>query len=220
MVGCDAVSLETTVQSHFIYNRTDGKKLAGSILSGEFKKDVARVFTKPWKVSKYGYYALLYGAKIPKFSQTLGVPQSVGGKIYKNFWKENPALNELKEELEKAYKSRLDPKTGRSFIRGLDGRKLWIRNPSAAMNALFQSSGSIIVKTALCFAADKFEKEKLNVKQLLVMHDEGEYECRPEVAEKVCDALRWAFCKAGEYWKFNVPTAGDPKIGLNWAQVH
>jgi DNA polymerase-1 len=220
MVGCDAISLETGIQSHFVYNRTKGKKLAASIASGDFKKDVARVFTKPWRDSKNGYYALLYGAKIPKFSDTLGVPQSLGKKIYNNFWKENPALNELKNDLEKAYKSRLDKNTGRSFIKGLDGRKLWIRNPSAAMNALFQSSGSILVKTAICYAASRFEKEKIDIKQLLVYHDEIEYEIWPKDEERVCEILKWAFEQASKYWKLNVIIGGDPVVSTDWARVH
>lgn len=220
MVGCDAVSLETTVQGHYVYNRTNGKRLAESLLDETFKEDLAVTMGKPWKEAKSGYYALLYGAQPPKFSSTLGVPLSEGKKILEAFWRDNPGLKELKDDLERAFDRNYNKRTGRGFIKGLDGRKLWARSKHSLMNLLFQNAGSVIVKTATWMVFEKAQELGLDFKQVIHYHDEIEYEVHERDADRMMEVLEWGFNQAGKYWNLNLEIKGDPVVGSSWAEVH
>lgn len=39
-------------------------------------------------------------------------------------------------------------------------------------------------------------------------------------AEQYSKLAGLAFVKAGEFWKLNIPLAGDALVGRNWAEVH
>jgi hypothetical protein len=52
-------------------------------------------------------------------------------------------------------------------------------------------------------------------------HDEVQIACRtPEIAEAVRKIAEDCVLKAGEYFNFRCPTAGESKVGKTWADTH
>lgn len=66
------------------------------------------------------------------------VQKKAGKKLKESFLAKTPALDQLKKTVGKAAK--------RGWLRGLDGRKVYVRSEHAALNTLLQSAGAIICK--------------------------------------------------------------------------
>jgi DNA polymerase-1 len=190
-----------------------------------------------WKSPRYG---LSYGAQPFKVNIILGVEHPRGCKkdidvknscdrcsrstrgrcrgaeVFDGFWRANTALKGFKDRITKFWKT----KGGKKYIIGIDGRKIWIRSEHSIVNAYFQSTGSITVKVAALFL-DKWCRQKgLKSQQIIIYHDEVEYEVYPEEKEILEELTKRAFVKAGEYLGIRVPVTGSPKWGMNWKQVH
>ena len=62
----------------------------------------------------------------------------------------------------------------KGWIIGLDGRKIYIRSPHSALNALFQSAGAIVMKNSMVILDHWAKREKLEYKKVIDMHDESQ----------------------------------------------
>lgn len=109
----------------------------------------------------------------------LGVSKERGQAVIDAFWDSNKGLKAVKEYLENYWE-----KSGKRFIRGIDGRKIYTRSKSSLVNALFQSCGSIIMFLSGLFMYDALKKEGLidkGVIRLAFVHDEYQYEVPDEL---------------------------------------
>ncbi len=97
------------------------------------------------------------------------------------------------------------------------------------MNTLFQSGGSIVIKNATVIVDQWIKQLKLNMYQLIHMHDEFQYDIHKSLVEEdldgkltsvygdmLVDSIRYA----GEFLNLRVPLDGEYKIGINWAETH
>lgn len=130
-----------------------------------------------------------------------------------------PALSKLVSGVRAASK--------KGYLIGLDGRRLHIRSPHAALNTLLQSAGAIVCKKWLVILES--ELQSLGYKHgwdgdyafCAWSHDEVQVACRnQEVAEVVAKLATECVTKAGEYFNFRCPLAGEAKIGKTWAETH
>jgi len=185
---------------------------------------------KKWRgKAKNGLYCLLYGGQAPKLAQTLGIPANKGKQAFEAFWNANPALRDFRDAVTNYWKT-----TGKSkYLPAIDGRMLVTRSPHSLVNQLCQSAGAIATDLALVFfdremggllLDEKFrpyyEYKGCIVKRVLYQHDEGQFECSPEVAEEVGQVFVECIKKAGEYLKMKVALDGEYKINVNWMGTH
>ncbi|TFU06146.1 DNA polymerase [Polymorphobacter arshaanensis] len=89
-------------------------------------------------VAKTFIYAFLYGAGDAKLGSIVKKGAAEGKKLRARFLKKFPALERLINYVKNAAK--------KGWLKGLDGRKLPIRSPHAALNTLLQSAGALICK--------------------------------------------------------------------------
>lgn len=73
-------------------------------------------------------------------------------ELYDGFWEAVPALKQLKEKATAFWES-----TGKNYIQGIDGRKIFIRSPHSILNFLFQSGGVICAKYTTVFLMEELE---------------------------------------------------------------
>lgn len=211
MVGADASALEARCEAHYVYPYD--KAAALELLEGDIHTLNAGIFQTTRNVAKNGKYAILYGCSPAKLAGTIGKPIEMAKAIYEDYWNGNPALKELKEDLENEFKEH-------GYLVGIDGRPLTIRYKHAIINTLFQSCGAIAVKIALCAQEKELKKLGLDAPLLGVFHDEMQRECEPGVADQVGQIMVHSLRTAGEYLKLNVQLDGEYKIGQNWAETH
>ena len=175
-------------------------------------------------LSKSLVYALCYGAGAKKVGSLL-VPDGDENLMYKKgkqlidtFYKNLPAIKELKDAIEK----RIDE---RGYLTGIDGRRLQIRSRHSALNQLLQSTGAILMKKATCILYDELK----NVQHLqhdkdwgfcAFVHDEWQILSRPEHKELVALTAVKSIEKAAEYFNLKCPFTGEYRIGKNWAECH
>jgi len=127
-----------------------------------------------------------------------------------------PALNELILRVRK--------KAMRGFLISLDGSKLKIRSPHAALNTLLQSAGAIIMKQALVILDKDLQlaglKPACEYEFCANIHDEFQIDVKPEHAKTVAQLAEQSIAKAGEVLDFACPLKGNAAIGQTWADTH
>lgn len=115
----------------------------------------------------------------------------------------------------------------RRWIRGLDGRKVHVRSPHAALNSLLQSAGALICKKWVV----EWEQMMLDAGYvhgwdgdfcfMAWVHDEAQLACRTqEIADHAMVIAQEAMRKVGAHWDFRCPLDTEGKTGPNWSACH
>jgi DNA polymerase-1 len=218
MAGCDAKGLEARVEAHYCYDFPGGPEYARELLNGDIHANNAKIFgLKDRDDAKAPKYALTYGCQWKKLQTLLKCSASKAQRQWNGFWDGNTALKGLRDAIEKALTA------NKGWVKGLDGRKIFVRSKHAALNSVIQSAGSIIVKTAMCYVwRVDIPKEKWMVypKLLIQQHDEWQAEIHPWDIDKYRRICEEAFVKTANFYKLNVPLEGEVKVGHNWSETH
>ena len=178
-LGFDFSSLEARVQGHYVLRYTDGEKLAASLVADKpfdlHSLNAAKLGISRNDAKSFGY-AVMYGAQPAKLAKMLGVSLAKARRLYTAYWDAMPALKELKAALEKYWTS-----TGKKYIIGIDGRKLYARSQHSLINLLFQGSGSALAKWSTVLMMEGLEEQGYNIDpfisepdiiSMIEMHDE------------------------------------------------
>ena len=209
LLGVDASGLELRMLAHYMQNidyinevvngdiHTTNQKLAGLE-----SRDTAKTFI----------YALIYGAGDKKIGSVVGGTRSDGSELRNRFFKNLPALKTLKDRVQQASR--------RGFLKGLDGRKIFIRSEHAALNSLLQGGGAIVMKKALQLLNDSLKLNTIDYKIVANIHDEWQIEVKECQADFVGRQAVDSIIKAGEYFNLRCPLDGEYKTGGNWSETH
>jgi DNA polymerase-1 len=219
LVGADASGLELRCLAHFMA-KWDGGKYAEILLGGDIHTEnqkAAGLSTR--NQAKTFIYAFLYGAGDAKIGSITGGAASEGRKLKQKFLRSLPALGRLVEAVQGAAK--------RGYLVGLDGRHIHVRSSHAALNTLLQGAGALICKKWLVLLEEHLQAAGLkhgwdgDYAFCAWSHDECQIACRtPEIASAVRKMAEDCVLKAGEYFSFRCPTAGESKVGKTWADTH
>jgi DNA polymerase I-like protein with 3'-5' exonuclease and polymerase domains len=213
MVGADLSALEQRVAAHYTIP-LDGGVYSKRILEGDVHQYVADNMGIDRPRAKTISYGIMYGAGVGKVAAILQCEMPEAYIKLEEWWNSNPSLKELKQVIERA----LTEHPG--WIRGIDGRKIQVRSPHSAMNALFQCAGSIINKLATIFIYKKMKSENIDGHLVINMHDEQNCELNKLDVDKYTEIVHTSYTEAGEYLKLNVPIVGEVKIGRSWNETH
>jgi DNA polymerase I len=230
MCGWDASGLELRCLAHYL-RPFDGGKFEQIILEGDVHTENQKNAGFHLRNSaKTFIYAYLYGAgdeKLGKIAvqdcldagkpKPTGTLKSIGTALRDRFEQNFRALKLLKKGIKAALQTR-------SYLVGLDGRRLHVRSDHAALNTLLQSAGALLMKKALVFQYEfltsqgyVFGKDFAFVGNV---HDEVQTTCRPDISDTVGKSGPEALRKAGEYFEFRCRLDGEYKVGPHWAATH
>lgn len=208
LVGCDASGLELRMLAHYMKDEeyintasTGDVHTLNQKAAGLDTRDQAKTFI----------YALLYGAGAEKIGAIVGGSVVAGQKLINTFMGNMPALQKLKEQV--AY--RFDTKAS---LDGLDGRIILLRSKHSALNSLLQGAGAVIMKKALVLFTAKMAGTPY--KMVVNVHDEFQFEIRPEYSEEAGKKAVQSIIEAGEFYNLKCPLNGEYKIGYNWRDTH
>ena len=209
LVGCDASGLELRMLAHYMDDYLFTTELLTSDIH-EFNRAAAGLDSRTQ--AKTFIYALLYGAGDEKIGKIVGGSKRSGELLRSQFLSNIPSLEKLLGKVRGA--------ASKGYVKGIDGRKLFIRSEYSALNVLLQAAGSIVMKVAVCFLDKWLKRARLEYKFVGNFHDEFEIECSPSDADAIAELSRKCIKKAGEYFNLNCELAGESKIGKTWAEVH
>jgi len=175
-VGCDASGIEQRVGGHYAFY-FDGGVYASDLLEGDAHTKNAIAYSKAAEREinrddgKNLTYAIMYGASMKKIALMASVKPDVGQGLIDAFWDANEGLKQAKEALEQYWMQ-----TGKKYVMGIDGRKIFTRSKHSLLNSLFQSTGAIIMDFAGCWADEQIHnKYHLNAERTLYVHDEYQW---------------------------------------------
>ena len=209
LVGIDASGLELRMLAHYM----DDAEYTDTILTGDIhtaNQKAAGLSTR--SQAKVFIYAYLYGAGDEKIGSIVGGGRSQGKRLKAQFLSSTPALAVLKDNVAMS--------ASKGYIKGLDGRKVFIRSEHAALNSLLQSAGALVMKQALVILDDYAKRWKLDYNFVGNIHDEFQVEVREDHAERFGSLAASCIEAAGIHFKLRCPLAGEFNIGNNWAETH
>lgn len=244
LVGVDADGLELRCLAHYLH-RHDGGAYGKMLVEGDKSKgtDVHSVVRDLWGFhsvsrTKNAEYGWLFGAGDARMGaicmqdayendaeiqwDVLGVKKgaaasTIGKAMRSKIETGIVGLGDLIKDIR-------GRAAAKGKLRGLDGRTLWVRSPHSALNLLLQSAGIIIIKKSMQIAPAAMQDAGLvygsDQRVVMWIHDELQYEARPEAAQLVGQTFAGCIPAAGEALGFKCPVSGTYQIGNNWSETH
>ena len=215
LCGGDLSQLELRCLAFFL---EDGGEYAKQIMEGDIHTYVQNSAGLPTRDSAKTFsYSLLYGGGDALIGKIVGGSAKDGKRLKNEFDKNIPSFKSLKNELSQAYK--------RGYLKGLDGRKLFIRSEHKCLSQLLQSAGALLCKQWLYLVDQEIKAQNLENDALIVawVHDELQIACRTkEVAHNVGDILKRMAKEAGEHFGINrkLPIEAEYAVGRTWCETH
>ena len=209
LVGIDASGLELRMLAHYM----DDKEFINEIINGDIhtaNQKLAKLESRD--KAKTFIYALMYGAGDEKLGKVVGGNTSDGKRARQYFFDNKPEFKSLRDRVQRA--------SAKKYLKGIDGRKLYIRNNHAALNTLLQGAGAIIMKKALSLLDTKLKLNAIDYKFVANIHDEWQVEVKESQAHFVGLRAVEAIIEAGEHFNLRCPLDGEYKIGDNWSETH
>lgn len=225
LVGCDLSGIEFRCLANLTYEFDDGE-LVDIVLNGDIHQKNADLAGIGRGIAKRLLYATMYGGGDGKLGSIVeplaseGRQRTLGKQLRSKLMAAMPSLNKAIKAIHK------ESRMNQSTIRGLDGRRLFIRSKHAALNLRLQSDGALIAKKWCLLTDDLFYDEGwdhgvgLDYAFCSWSHDEIQVAVRNDLAERAAQIMEDAAPLAGEHFKFNCPVAAESNIGTNWAMTH
>ena len=216
MVGADLSGIELRMLAHYL-GAYDGGRYADILLNGDIHQVNADKIGISRRQVKTVSYAYLYGAGNIKlglsYDNSLNERQASkkGKEIREAFVAAIDGLSDLQKAVSK--------KAEGGWLKAIDGRRVLVDSPHKALNYLLQCSAGIVAKRWMVIADDNL-KHDAHTHQLAFVHDELQYETKPEFAEEIMSVLEISAKLAGEYYNLRCPIAAESKTGKTWADVH
>tara|TARA_R100001460_G_scaffold59986_2_gene99999 strand:+ start:2855 stop:4588 length:1734 start_codon:yes stop_codon:yes gene_type:complete len=209
LVGIDASGLELRMLAHYM----NDPEYIEEVINGDIhttNQNLAGLKTRDQ--AKTFIYALVYGAGDAKIGSVAGGGLKKGKQLKQTFFKNLPSLRTLKDKVQKA--------SERGFLKGLDGRKIYVRSQHAALNTLLQGGGAIVMKKAMCILQERINLNTFDAKFVANIHDEWQIQVKESQADCVGRLGVESIEQASSYFNMRCPLTGEYKIGDNWYETH
>jgi DNA polymerase I-like protein with 3'-5' exonuclease and polymerase domains len=217
MVGHDADQIELRMLAHYMGD----EDYIQAILDGDihtYNQSMAGLDTRD--AAKSFIYAFIYGAGNEKLGQLAGGGSGRGRSLRSKFLRELPALKRLIDTAKFSAE--------RGWLKGLDGRKIWMRRDGEsgrvlahkALNTLLQCGDAVVMKRSAIILDEMIKLNQIEAIKVIDMHDEAQAEVALAYAERYARLAERSLTLAGEYYKLNIPIAGKASIGKNWYETH
>ena len=211
LVGVDASGLELRMLAHYM----NDKEYTNEIINGDIHTaNQVAAGLRSRDESKTFIYAFIYGAGSKKIGNIIGGSEADGNRVKEKFLRATPSLRSLREKVDAVAKS------NRRWLKGLDGRRIIIRHPHAALNSLLQGAGACVMKVALILLDEYVKNKRIKAYPVVNVHDEFQYEVEEGRAEEFGRLAVQAIKDAGTKLKLRCELNGEYKIGNNWAETH
>lgn len=216
MVGTDAAQIELRLLAHYLNDYSYIQEiLHGDIHS--YNQQLAGLPTRD--DAKTFIYALIYGGGDAVLGLIVGGDETDGARLRRRFLRELPGFAKLLRRVKSA--------ADKGWLKGLDGRKLFIRREEGgrvkkniALNVLIQGADAVVMKKASIILDELATKEGLHSRKVIDYHDEFQWECPWIESKRIAELSEIALVKAGEHFNLNIPIAADSSIGYNWSETH
>ena len=209
LLGVDASGLEIRMLAHYM----NDEEYTNEILNGDIhtaNQQLAKLESRD--KAKTFIYALMYGAGDEKLGKVVGGSTADGKRARQYFFDNKPTFKSLRDRVQRA--------SAKKYLKGLDGRKLYVRNQHSALNTLLQGAGAIVMKKGLVLLDDMLKLNNIDYKFVANIHDEWQIEVKESQADFAGRLAVDSIIKAGEHFNLRCPLDGEYKTGVNWSETH
>jgi len=232
LLGADASGLQLRCLGHYLA-RYDGGAFIKILLEGDIHQhntDALGDLAVNRDAGKTLIYAYLFGAGDNKLGRTvrewyrkagltppIDSQAALGKEVRARLQSGIVGLGKLQGDISARVRAK-------GYLRGLDGRKIPIRSPHAALNALLMAAEAVLVKRATVLFHRNLSTagyvKGVDWWQAAHVHDEFQCNVKEEHAvdcgRRAVESIR----AAGEYYSCRCPLTGEYKLGRNWAETH
>ncbi len=245
LIGCDAGSCQDRMLAQRAQNNeftemlingdkslgTDGHSLAMKAVNRALTASSLPLITRG-KAKNFNF-GWKFGAQDPKLGSMVGSTPKVGGLIRAELEQVFPAQAALVDRLAAEWRSNATavptkwgkPRYKNGWIKGLDGRPVYIESEHAILVYTLQSDEAIMMAAAYVMLYKKLlglgYKWGEDWSYVCWYHDEYTIECKEELVDDIAKHAEWAIRHASDYFKLDhCPQIGEAEIGDNWFQIH
>ena len=209
LLGVDASGLEIRMLAHYM----NDEEYTNEIINGDIhtsNQKLAQLESRD--KAKTFIYALMYGAGDEKLGSVVGGTTADGKRARQYFFDNKPTFKSLRDRVQRA--------STKNYLKGLDGRKLYVRNQHSALNTLLQGAGAIIMKQGLVMLDELLRLNNMEYKFVANIHDEWQIEVPKDKADFIGKFAVESIVNAGKHFNLRCPLDGEYKIGANWSETH
>ena len=183
------------------------------------KEEVTREMRSNAKMVNFG---IIYGISAFGLAQRLGIKRKEAAEIIENYFIEFP---KVKKYMDLSIQNARD----NEFVETILGRRRYLKDINSqngmmrafaernAINAPIQGSAADIIKKAMIDVQQEMEKQNLESRMLLQVHDELVFDMRKSEKEILMKIVKE---KMEHTIKLDVPLVVDIGVGKNWLVAH
>lgn len=223
--SADYSQIELRVLAHM----ANVKKLREAFISGDdiHSKTAREIFHKDEitpedrRRAKAVNFGIVYGISAFGLASDIGVTNAMAADFIKKYYEAYPEIKEFMDNTIEFCKETGYVKTMKNRIRYIPEIKSNVYmqrefGKRMAMNAPIQGSAADIIKIAMILVDNELEKNNMNSKMLVQVHDELVFEVEKGEEDKLQRIVRDSMQNAV---KLSVPLIVDDSFGSNWYEV-
>lgn len=211
LVDVDLAQLELRILAHYLFPYDNGR-YRDILLNSDAHQANADAMKCDRDTAKTAAFAIIYGCGVRKLAETLDVRFGKAKNIRNGFTSGTVGYKRLVKAVTNA--------SERGWVKGLDGRKIPIRNSYSALNFLIQSGGAVTAKAAMVAASKLLRKRNISYKQVAWVHDAYTYECSSADADALGNTVVEAIKGVHKLIDLRVEQDGEYRIGKTWSDCH
>jgi len=218
IVGADSAGNQMRGLCHYLNN----KEFTNEVINGDVHQRNADALGIPRKLAKPFLYAFLFGGGAGKLGSILtGITDAkVGAAAKEKFADSIPGMKEIITKLEGEFeRSSAAFGADKAFIRGIDGRIVFVKSKHQVLNYLLQTAEGVTCKAAIVYMKRELDKRGIQYYFALHYHDEFVVVCKDQDAEEVAELSVEAFTEAPKWFGIECMN-GAAHTGKNYAEVH
>lgn len=225
LYSADYSQIELRVLAHM----ANVKKLREAFISGDdiHSKTAREIFHKDEitpedrRRAKAVNFGIVYGISAFGLASDIGVTNAMAADFIKKYYEAYPEIKEFMDNTIEFCKETGYVKTMKNRIRYIPEIKSNVYmqrefGKRMAMNAPIQGSAADIIKIAMILVDNELEKNNMNSKMLVQVHDELVFEVEKGEEDKLQRIVRDSMQNAV---KLSVPLIVDDSFGSNWYEV-
>jgi DNA polymerase-1 len=228
LLSADYSQIELRVFAHYsedpvlIRAFESGEDIHARTAAEVFGVDPQLVTPEMRRMAKMINFGIIYGMGPLRLAKELGISKKVAQAYLDNYYQRYKGVKEFKETM-------LSQARQNRYVTTLLKRRRYVPNINSdngnlkseaervAINTPIQGTAADLIKMAMINIAERLQREKLNTKTLLQVHDELVF----EVPEKELDRVSQLIKDEMEHvYPLNVPLKVDVNWGRNWEEAH
>ncbi|MFT3993651.1 MAG: DNA polymerase I [Dysgonomonas sp.] len=207
---------------HMIEAFNSGEDIHAATAAKIYKIPIAEVTSDMRRKAKTANFGIIYGISVFGLAERLTIPRAEAKELIDGYFETYPKVKEYMDESIKIARDKTYVETifGRKrYLPDINSRNATVRGYAErnAINAPIQGSAADIIKVAMNRIFERFEKEKIQSKMILQVHDELNFNVlknEQETVQKiVIEEMENAYALA-------VSLKADCGSGNNWLQAH